>query len=88
MSRDLMLNVMRAYHAPETRRDYLNFIYLGNPPVDEAGDLPAELEAELPERFQRGETVTHEEVAAAEENQRREVAAFIATLEHDVTKCE
>jgi len=48
------INVMKAYHAPMTRESYLNFVYLGKPPVDDAGELPAELEAELPIQFQRG----------------------------------
>ena len=83
MSRDPMLNVLRAYQAPEpvTREDYLNFVYAGNPPVDEAGDLPAELEAELPREFQRKETVTHEQVKAAEDAERAMVDAVIKRLE-------
>ena len=83
MSRDLMLKVMRAYHAPEpiTRESYLNFVYLGNPPVDRDGDLDPELEAELPREFQRKETVTHEEVKAAEDAERAMVDAVIKRLE-------
>jgi hypothetical protein len=83
-----MLKVMRAYHAPETREEYLNCVYAGNPPVDDAGDLAPELEGELPEQFQRGEAVTHDEIAAAEENERALIDAFIAKLEHDVTESE
>jgi len=53
MSRAFM-NVMRAYHAPMTREEYIDTAYAGRPPVDENGDLPAELEADLPIQFQRG----------------------------------
>jgi len=45
---------MWAFHAPMTREEYLNTVYAGRPPVDENGDLPAELEADLPIQFQRG----------------------------------
>ncbi len=48
------MNVLKAYHVPENREEYLAFAYLGNPPEeDRDGELPAELEAELPEKFQR-----------------------------------
>ncbi len=48
------LNVLKAYHAPMTRDEYLNTAYLGNPPEEDAdGELPAELESMLPEKFQR-----------------------------------
>jgi len=54
MSRDPMLKVMMAYgNDNPTREEYINFIYAGTPPLDEDGNLPAELEAELPEQFQR-----------------------------------
>ena len=82
------IRVLRAYHAPMTREEYLNTAYAGNPPVDEAGDLPAELESELPSEFQRKETLTHEETKAAEENAKALVDAFIAKLQHDVTESE
>jgi hypothetical protein len=84
MSRYPMLKVMRAYHAPMTREEYLNTVYAGRPPLDENGDLDPELEAELPEQFRRRETVTHEQEAAAEENTKALVDGFIATLEHDL----
>ena len=49
-----MLNVLRAYHAPMNREEYLNTAWAGNPPEeDESGELPAELESMLPEKFQR-----------------------------------
>ena len=77
-----MLKVMKAYgNAHPTREEYLAFVYAGRPPVDENGDLDPELEAELPEQFRRRETVTHEEEAAAEENAKMLVDAFIAKLE-------
>lgn len=41
------------YGAPENRDDYLDLAYAGETPVDSDGDLPAELEAELPAKFQR-----------------------------------
>jgi len=89
MSRHPILNVMKAYgNAHPTREEYINFIYAGTPALDEDGNLPAELEAELPEQFQRKETVTHEEERAAEENAKALVDAFIANLEHDVTESE
>jgi hypothetical protein len=48
-----MLNVMKAYgNARPTRDEYLAFIYAGNPPINEDGQLPAELEADLPEHLQ------------------------------------
>jgi hypothetical protein len=50
---DPALAVMRHFGAPENRESYLNFFYAGNPPVDGDGELPAELEAELPRKFQR-----------------------------------
>jgi hypothetical protein len=48
------LSVMRAFHAPHNREEYLATAYLGNPPEEDAdGELPAELESMLPEEFQR-----------------------------------
>jgi hypothetical protein len=53
MSRAFM-NVMRAYHAPMNREEYVNTAYAGNPPAEDGdGELPAELEAMLPDQFQR-----------------------------------
>ena len=89
MRRYPMLNVMKYYgNAHPTREEYISFIYAGTPPLDEDGNLPPKLEAELPEKFWRRETVTHEEEAAAEENAKALVDAFIATLEHDVRESE
>src|SRR6185437_5516623 len=86
MSRDPMLKVMKAYgNDNPTREEYINFIYAGTPPVDEAGDLPAELEAELPRQFQRIEKVTHEQEAAAEEKVKAMVDECIAKLERGLT---
>jgi len=48
-----LIPVLKHYEAPENRDEYLALAYAGNPPVDEDGELPAELEAELPKKFQR-----------------------------------
>lgn len=59
------LALMRRFGIPMTREDYLNITYCGNPPAEDAdGSIGAELEAELPEQFQRDrleETITDEE---------------------------
>jgi len=52
---DCVLDMMLREHIPLTRANYLNLAYLGDPPVDEHGNLDAELEAELPEMFQRAD---------------------------------
>jgi hypothetical protein len=50
---DCVLDWMRKHDIPLTRENYLNAAYLGDPPLDKDGNLPAELEAELPPQFQR-----------------------------------
>jgi hypothetical protein len=55
MRTDCVLDWMHKHHIPLTRKNYLNTAYLGDPPVDEHGNLDAELEAELPEMFQRAD---------------------------------
>jgi hypothetical protein len=50
---DWFLAVLRYYGGAENRDEYLSFTYAGTPPVDENGNLPAELEAELTWKFQR-----------------------------------
>ena len=50
-----VLTWMRKHNIPLTRKNYLNTAYMGNPPLNANGDLDAELEAELPEMFQRAD---------------------------------
>lgn len=52
---DAFVNMMRVLAGGKriTREDYIATLYAGRPPVDENGDLPAELEADLPIQFQR-----------------------------------
>jgi len=47
---DIVLNKMLELDIPLTRQNYLNLAYLGSPPPE---PLDAELEAELPEQFQK-----------------------------------
>ncbi len=50
------MNVLKAFHAPMTRESYLNTAWAGQPPAEDSdGELPAELESILPEKFQRRE---------------------------------
>jgi hypothetical protein len=51
--KDPFISVLKHFGAPENRDDYLDLAYAGEPPVDSDGELPAELEAELPRKFQR-----------------------------------
>ena len=46
---DIILDKMRKMGVPETRENYLQFAYFGNPPEH----LGAEEEAELPEQFRQ-----------------------------------
>ena len=48
-SSDYVLEYMKEHGIPLTRENYLNEAYMGNPPEK----LGPELEAELPEQFQR-----------------------------------
>jgi hypothetical protein len=48
---DGVLALMRRYGIPETREEYLQLAYMGDPPAE----LNAEQEANLPLQFQRGE---------------------------------
>ena len=53
---DAFDNVMRVLAGGKriTREEYISTAWAGRPPVDSNGDLPAELEADLPIQFQRG----------------------------------
>ena len=44
---DDLINTMRKYNIPLTRKNYLEIAYFGNPPAE----LTAEQELELPEEF-------------------------------------
>src|SRR5262249_8833319 len=48
---DPIISVLKHYGAPENRDDYLDLAYAGEPPVDSDRELPAEIEAALPEKF-------------------------------------
>jgi hypothetical protein len=43
-----ILDMMKRFHIPETRENYLVLAYMGNPP----DELSAEQELELPRQFQ------------------------------------
>jgi hypothetical protein len=45
--------LMRHFGGADNRETYLDIAYLGHPPVDADGNLHPDLEACLPERFQR-----------------------------------
>jgi hypothetical protein len=47
---DSTLAMMREHHIPLTRENYLALAFMGNPPDE---PLDAELEASLPEQFQK-----------------------------------
>jgi len=49
MATDIVLDKMRKMGVPETRENYLQFAYLGNPPRR----LGAEEERELPNEFRK-----------------------------------
>ncbi len=54
MANESFLKVMKHFgNTHPTREDYIYTVYAGTPPVDSDGELPAELEAELPWKFQR-----------------------------------
>lgn len=60
---DYVLEHMKQYKIPETRENYLDLAYLGNPPEP----LSAEQEAELPEQFQQFKQPESEAVEAGAE---------------------